>query len=88
MATSEEGFIDRLINEEIRRIVAEAVADGGILSAQKCAAQILRAYRGSALSKTELADRIMMAAASAGVAVEIGRRKKIRGKTARTAALG
>jgi hypothetical protein len=70
MAT--QGFIERLIDEEIRRIVADAVQEGGILSAQDAADHILRAYRGSALSKTEIADRIMLAAASAGVAVEIG----------------
>jgi hypothetical protein len=83
MATSEQGFIERLIDEEIRRIVADAVADRGILSASESATQILLAYRGSALSKRKIANRIMMAAARAGVAVEFGQlHRKIRPRAA------
>jgi hypothetical protein len=83
MATSEQGFIERLIDEEITRLVADAIKDGGIVSASECATQILLAYRGSALSKTKIANRVMMAAASAGVAVEFGQlHRKIRPRAA------
>jgi hypothetical protein len=71
MATSEQGFVDRLIGEEIRRMVADA-AQGGMISTQQCAEQILRTYSGCSLSETEIANRLVMAAASAGIAVEIG----------------
>jgi len=72
LGISEQGFIDRLVNEEIRRLVAEAVEDGGMLSTADCATEILRAYQGCGLSEAELADRVLMAAASAGVVVAIG----------------
>ena len=72
MGTSEQGFVDSLIGEEIRRMVADAVQGGGMISSQQCAEQILRAYNGCNLSEADIANRLMMAAASAGVAVEIG----------------
>jgi hypothetical protein len=73
MAISEEGFIDRLIGEEIKRVIADAKLDGGMISTGECIAQILRAYGGSSLSEIEITDRIIIAASKAGVAVEIGR---------------
>jgi hypothetical protein len=74
LGTSEQGFIERLVGEEIRRMVAEAINDGGVISTSKCAAQISRAYAGSVfISEAEIADKVIMAAASAGVAVEIDR---------------
>jgi hypothetical protein len=65
-------FIESLISEEIRRTVADAIGNHQIVSASECAAQILKAYRGTHLSEAELTNRVMMAAASAGVAVELG----------------
>jgi len=72
VATSEQGFVDHLIGEEIRRMVADAVQNGGTISAQQCAQQILRAYNSCGLSEADVANRLMMAAASAGVAVAFG----------------
>jgi len=72
MGQSEEGFIERLVAEEIRRLVADAKSDGGIISAPKSAALIAHAYKGSRLSQAAIADKLMMAASSAGVAVEFG----------------
>jgi hypothetical protein len=63
-----------LIAEEIRRIVAEAIRDGGCLSITPHAAQVLRAYPDSGLTEREVGDEILIAAARAGVAVEIDRR--------------
>lgn len=71
MATSEKGFADRLIGQEISRLVADAAQDGGIISTSEAAAQILRAYGAGILTETEIADRIIMVAATAGVAVQI-----------------
>ena len=71
-------LLDHLIVEEIRRIVAEAIMDGGMLSASEAAAQIVRAYNGSRLNQAEIENRVMMAAASAGVAVEFGSQEELR----------
>jgi hypothetical protein len=73
VARSEQAFINGLVTEEIRRMVADAVKHGAMISADECAAQILRTYRGCGLRKGEITNRVMMAAASAGVAVEFGR---------------
>lgn len=80
MGTSEQGFVERLVDEEIRRMVADAVKDGGTISTTKCAALIARAYVGCGLSQAEIADRVIMAATSAGLAVEIGRRAPAAGR--------
>jgi hypothetical protein len=72
MATSEMGFIDRLVAEEIRREVGDAASGGRIISAMKCADRILETYRGTGLSRTQIADRVLMAASRSGVAVELG----------------
>lgn len=74
VATSKEGFIERLIGEEIRRLVSDAIKDGGMISTSRCAAQIDRAYGRCGLSEADIANQVIMAAASAGVAVEIGKR--------------
>jgi len=77
MATSEQGFIERLIGEEIRRMVADAIKQGTVISTSECASQISRAYGRHTLSERDIADEVIMAAASAGVAVEIGQRSPL-----------
>ena len=72
MAVSEQGFIDQLVGEEIRRMIAGAIAEGVVLSTRSCAAKIMQAHRDCGLTESEIADRVMMAAASAGVPVEFG----------------
>jgi hypothetical protein len=62
--------IDGLIDAEIRRLLSDA--DGSLVSARMIAATILRDYPGYA-DEADLAERVMMAAARAGVPVEIGR---------------
>jgi hypothetical protein len=44
--------------EEIRRIVAEAIRDGGCLSITPHATQVLRAYPKSGLTEREVGDDI------------------------------
>lgn len=65
-------FVQQLIDGEIRRYVAEAIKTGDTLSAPVHAAKILRTYPTCGLTVHELADLVMIAAAKAGVAVEIG----------------
>ena len=65
-------FIESLVAAEIRRMIAEAKADGGLLSASQCAARILLIDPNCGLAETEIADQIMMWASSAGLAVQLG----------------
>ena len=65
-------FIENLVSAEIQRMVAEARTDGGLLSASQCADRIMRIYPNCGLAENEIANRITMAASSAGVAVQLG----------------
>ena len=65
-------FIQTIVDEEVRRIVAEAIAKRGTLKASAAAAQIMQVYPNSGLTEREIADRLARAAAAAGVAVETG----------------
>lgn len=65
-------FIAALVAEESRRIIADAIESGSILSAAAVAAQVSRTYPNCGLTEEEIADQVMMAAAKAGVVVEIG----------------
>ena len=76
MGSAVSSFIRRLIDEEIRRVVADAIEDGVILSAPATAATILRSYPHCGMTERLIADRIMLAAADAGVAVELGAPKR------------
>ena len=66
-------FIARLVTEEIRRVVADAIESGSILSAAAVAAQVSRTYLNCGLTEEEIADQVMMTAAKAGIAVEFGK---------------
>jgi len=70
---AETEFIADLVAAEIRHMVTAARTDGGMLSASECAARILATYPNCGLREREIADQVMMAAAHAGIAVEIGR---------------
>jgi len=72
MGSAVSSFIRILIDEDVRRVVAEALEDGGMLSAPAVAAAILRTYPHCGMTERLIADRIMLAAADAGVAVELG----------------
>ena len=65
-------FIAALVTEEIRRTIADAIESGSILSAAAVAAQVSRTYPNYGHTEKDIADRVMMTAAKAGVAVEIG----------------
>lgn len=61
-----------LVMAEIRRVVADAIREGGVVYARACAASILQAHPNCGLAETELADKVMMAAAAARVPVLFG----------------
>ena len=64
--------VETTIAEEVRRLVAEAVAEGSIMSIADGVATIVAAVPRSGLSKRQIGDELMMAAVAAGIAVEIG----------------
>ena len=66
-------FIEDLITDEIRRLVAEAIQDGGALSVAECVEAVTKVYPKTGLSRRYIADEVIMAGAKAGVAIEIGR---------------
>jgi hypothetical protein len=68
------GLIETLVDEEIRRLVADAIRDGECLSVSDAARQILKTYSGCGIDERRLVDGIAIAAAKAGVAVEFGKR--------------
>jgi hypothetical protein len=61
-----------LVLNAVRRYVAEAIRTGSLISAAECASEILKAHPGCGLDEETIADEIMMAAAKAGVPIEIG----------------
>jgi len=65
-------FNQILMLEEVRRVVADAVERRATISAPDAAARIGRTHPNSGLSEREIAGEIMIAAARAGVSVEIG----------------
>src|SRR4051812_7315801 len=76
MRSAVSSFIQKLVFEEIRRMVAEAIKSNTTsLSAPACAAEIMKTYPRCGLDEAELANEVMMAAAYAGVPVEFGRQR-------------
>ena len=61
-------FSANLVAQEVKRIVAEAVDEGRIISAQATAAVILQTYPNCGLTKHDIADEVRRAAIQAGVA--------------------
>ncbi|HEX2146409.1 MAG TPA: hypothetical protein VHG11_02000 [Pseudorhizobium sp.] len=73
MSGADQTLVHTLISEEVRRLVAESIEDGGCLPTARCAARIARAYPNAGLSPAEIADRIIEAAVHARISVEICR---------------
>ena len=76
MAGEPHNFVQSLLDQEVRRLVAEAIRTGDVLSASWSAAQILRVYPNCGVRPEEIADQVIMAAAKAGVAIEFGNVRK------------
>jgi hypothetical protein len=66
-------FSSRFVAEEIRRIVGEAARNGRLLSSSDTAAAILKTYPKCGFDEAEIANEVMLKAAQAGVAVQIGK---------------
>ena len=62
-----------LILDEIRLVVAEAIGSGDILWIGPHARRLLETHPGSGWSEGHIADELILAAANAGVPVEISR---------------
>jgi hypothetical protein len=73
MANADLGLLRHLVAEEIRRAVADGIADGGCLSAGDHAARIHNTYPTVGLSADDIYMDIAEAAARAGVALELAR---------------
>jgi hypothetical protein len=73
MSGDTANLIGTLVDEEVRRIVADAIRERGCLSVSAAAAQILKTYPQCGLNERELVNSLAMAAARSGVAVELGR---------------
>ncbi|MYZ48214.1 hypothetical protein [Propylenella binzhouense] len=73
MAEADLQFVAKLVDEEIRRVIAEAIESEGCVAASQCAVRIANAYPNSRVSAEDLAEAIVRAAISARVAVEVSR---------------
>jgi hypothetical protein len=71
-AEDRPAFIQTLVLNAIRRRVADAIRSGSVMSAAECAAEILRTYPSCGMAAADIANEAMMAAARAGVPIEIG----------------
>ena len=71
--TQTSASVSDLVRKEVDRIVAEAAMERRTLSAPVAAAVILKTYSKCGLSEEQIANAVMIAAARAGVVVEIGR---------------
>ena len=70
-----EAIVLQPILQDIERIIDEARIRSSIVRAGYHAGELLRAYPMSGLSLGRIVDEIVLAAASAGVPVEIGRQE-------------
>jgi hypothetical protein len=72
MAKAASAVIEHLVNEEIRRMVARAMADKAVLSTSECVANVKAAFPTSRMSTREIADKVLVVATAAGIALELG----------------
>lgn len=68
--------VRELVHEEIRRIVADAIADDEILHVGPAALRLSREYGACGLTPEDIADELALAAVSAGVPMELGRSRR------------
>ena len=66
MRSAASSFIDMLVTEEVRRMVAEAIKNRKSLSASVSAADIVKKYSRCGLDAADLANEVMEAATRAG----------------------
>ena len=78
MESGGKPFVQSLVTEQIRRLVAEAIESGETISTADVIEKVRGLYPKARISKRVLANEIMMAAAAAGIPVEIGGRRPAR----------
>jgi hypothetical protein len=71
MLRATASLVHQLVDEEIRRMVADAIQSGESVSVSRQAAILDRSYPNSGLSAEEIKNRVLKAANSAKVPVEI-----------------
>ena len=78
----EDGLVRQLITDEIRRVVADCIANKRCLLTGRYAALIHRAYPNCGLSAADIGEQLLEAALSAKVPVKITKPEKLEfGKT-------
>jgi hypothetical protein len=65
-------FIRGIVTAEIKRIIARNTKSGSILSADQATAEVLTTYPRCGIEKRALANEIVLTAAAAGLAIELG----------------
>ena len=73
MSVANLKLVQGLVFEEIRRLVAETIADSGCLDSGRSAMSLERAYPNCGMSPAQIAEEILRAAIPAGIAVEFSR---------------
>jgi hypothetical protein len=73
MGTTIPNIVDDLVDEEISRMVADAVKDGRNISTSRVTARIARMFPSRRYGERELSARITIAASAAGVPLNIRR---------------
>ena len=73
MATADRSLIQRLVHEEIGRIVADAIAHPGAIQSNQIAQLIAKAYPNCGIEVGEVVELINLAAVNSGVALELRR---------------
>jgi hypothetical protein len=63
--------VRRLLDDEIREVVASVGQRGGILQTGAEALRLVKTYIGAGLSREDIADTLLRAGAYAGVPIEI-----------------
>jgi hypothetical protein len=72
MSNTGSPFIVGLVEDEVRRFIAEAIARGGTISTSECVAKIRIVYPTCGLSRRTISDMVIAAASTSGVPVAIG----------------
>jgi hypothetical protein len=64
-------MLKELVSDEVRNVVADAIASGGTLRIGPHAKRLTESYLGSGLSQRQIADEFILAGSRAHVALEI-----------------
>jgi hypothetical protein len=71
MAKGASAAIEHLVNEEIHRLVVDAMATEAALSISECVAKVKSTFPECRLSTRDLSDKILVVASGAGVPLDL-----------------